>query len=115
MSLPSNSSRAPATSPPRQQDNTGRGTYHIIRSTPFTEQDWANASDTDAPADEWDEAEYERQMYEHLKQVYAGKLIMELRRLCKNSGLRVRGNKDELIDRLVAHDVRVMYGAGAGN
>ncbi|KAJ4317064.1 hypothetical protein N0V94_005139 [Neodidymelliopsis sp. IMI 364377] len=115
MSLHPYSFHTPATFPSRQQDNSRRGTYHIIRSAPFTEQDWASATDTDAPADEWDEAEYERQMYEHLTQVYAGKMIMELRRLCKNSGLRARGNKDELIDRLAAHDVRVMYGAGAGN
>lgn len=90
-----------------------RDTYQIIRSSPFTEQDWAEASDADAPADEWDEAEYDRQMRVHLIKVYEKTCLMDLRRICKGRKLRVRGNKDELVERLASDDVKKMYGGGA--
>lgn len=94
----------------REQDPTGRGTWHIIRSSPFTEQDWAEATQADAAADEWDEAEYARQMRVHLMKVYEGRLLMDLRRDCKQRGLRVRGNKAELVERLAEDDVQRIYG-----
>ncbi|KAF1929582.1 uncharacterized protein M421DRAFT_124449 [Didymella exigua CBS 183.55] len=87
-------------------------TYQIIRSQPFTEQDWAEASDYDAPADEWDDAEYDRQMHVHLMKMYAKTCLMDLRKVCKGRKLRVRGNKDELADRLASNDVSKMYGGG---
>ena len=84
-------------------------TYQIIRSSPFTAQDWAEATDADAPADEWDEAEYDRQMVVHLSEQYEHWMLMDLRRVCKGRKLRVRGNKDELVIRLAEDDVRKMY------
>ena len=86
------------------------GTYQIIRSSPITEQDWAEATDEDAPADEWDDAEYHRQMQWLLMKQYEKTCLMDLRRICKGRGLRVRGNKVELVERLATADVEEMYG-----
>ena len=97
--------RTPSTSP-------FNDTYQIIRSSPFTEQDWAEATDADAPADEWDDAEYHRQMRLHLMKQYEKDCLMDLRRICKGRGLRVRGNKNELVERLASADVERMYGGG---
>ena len=112
MSYSSNSFRTSSLSPHHGQDYTSHDTYQIIRSSPFTEQDWAEASDADAPADEWDDAEYNRQMCGHLQKQYQVIPLMELRRVCKGRKLRVRGNKDELVLRLAEDDVRKMYGRG---
>lgn len=89
-----------------------RTTYRTLRSLAFPPQDWASATDADAPADEWDDAEYTRQMFVHLQKQYERRLLMELRRECKRRKLRVRGNKNELVDRLAADDVRIMNGSG---
>jgi hypothetical protein len=105
MSLYSSDFHTPSTSPHHD-------TYQIIRSSPFTEHDWADASDADAPADEWDDAEYDRQMRVLLMKVYDKTCLMDLRRICKGRKLRVRGNKDELVERLARDDVRKMYGGG---
>lgn len=103
----SNSNNARTLSPPPYRD-----TYQIIRSSPFTEQDWAEASDTDAPADEWDEAEYAAQVRMHWMKMYEKTGLMGLRKMCKRRKLRVRGNKIELVERLASDDVRIMYGGG---
>jgi hypothetical protein len=87
-------------------------TYQIIRSSPFTEQDWAEVTDADAPTDEWDDAEYHRQMRVHLMMQYEKTCLMDLRKICKGRGLRVRGNKNELVERLASADVEKMYGGG---
>lgn len=104
MSSYSSGVRTPSASP-------FRNTYQIICSSPFTEKDWAEASDTDAPTDEWNDAEYDRQMYVHLVKVYARTNLMDLRKICKGRKLRVRGNKDELVERLASDDVTQMYGS----
>lgn len=96
--------------PYRESSYTAIGTYHVIRSSPYSERDWAEASDADAPADEWDEAEYNRQMRVVLTKNYEGKVLIELRRMCKRRKLKVRGNKDELAARLARDDVEKMYG-----
>jgi len=72
----------------------------------------AEASDTDAPADEWDEEEYDRQMRVMLMKQYEGKSLMDLRKICKARKLRIRGNKMELIERLARTDVQNMYHGG---
>lgn len=99
-------SRTPSTSP-------YNNTYQVIRSSPFTEHDWAGATDDDAPADEWDDAEYHRQMQVHSMKQYEKTCLMDLRRICKGHGLRVRGNKHELVERLASDDVEKIYGGSA--
>lgn len=79
---------------------------------PFTEQDWAEATDADAPADEWDDPEYQRQMQVHLMTQYEKTSLMDLRRICKGRKLRVRGNKNDLVERLASDDVKNMYSSG---
>lgn len=91
-------------------DYTKRGTHVIIPSVIFSEQDWTEATDTDAPADEWDEAEYNRQMRLHLTKVYGSKTLLYLRELLRNRGLKIRGNKDVVAARLAQDHVRRMYG-----
>jgi hypothetical protein len=103
MSLYSSDLRTPSTSPTI-------GTHQVIRSPPITEQEWAEATDEDAPADEWDDAEYQRQMQWLLMKQYEKTCLLDLRRICKGRGLRVRGNKSELVERLASVDVEVMYG-----
>lgn len=96
-----------------EQGYTGIGTYHVISSSPFTAQDLAEASDTDAPADEWGEEEYDRQMLVMLMKHYEEKTLMDLRKICKARKLRVRGNKVDLIERLARDDVQKMYHGGS--
>ena len=110
MSSSSSGLRTPSLFPHCEQGYTGQGTYRIIRSSPFSKQDWAEATDADLSADEWDEAEYSRQMCGHLQKQYQSRILMDLRRICKERKLRVRGNKDELVVRLAEDDVRRMYG-----
>lgn len=50
-------------------------------------------------------------MYVHLVKVYARTNLMDLRKICKGRKLRVRGNKDELVERLASDDVTQMYGS----
>ena len=46
----------------------------------------------------------------HLQKQYQSRILMDLRRICKERKLGVRGNKDELGVRLAEDDVRRMYG-----
>ncbi|KAF3005780.1 hypothetical protein E8E13_007363 [Curvularia kusanoi] len=108
----SNAARLPQFPVSDWQNN---GTYNVIPSLPlshFQNAPQPDLTDEDAEADEWDNAEYERQMQVHLEQQYGGYKVLELREISKGRGLRVRGCEDELVQRLAKDDVLRMYGGG---
>ncbi|KAJ4983852.1 hypothetical protein SVAN01_10656 [Stagonosporopsis vannaccii] len=98
----------------REQGNTSLGTDHIIHAPLFSKQDLADSPDTDASTDKWDEEEYDRQMRVILMDRYEKKILVEIRRICKARRLKVRGNKDELVERLAQDHVQKMYHGGGG-
>lgn len=97
--------------PSQNSDYMKRGIYHIIPSLP-SEKAGSEISDTDAEADGWDEAEYKRQTQVHFTELYKGQALMELRKMCKERNLRVRGNKSELAKRLARENVEIIFGWG---
>lgn len=70
-------------------------------------------SDTDAEADEWDDAEYARQMKASLMQVYSPMHRDLVREECKKRDLRIWGHKHVMVERIVNHDVEKAFAWGA--
>ena len=70
-------------------------------------------SDTDAEADEWDDAEYARQMKASLTQVYSPMHRDLIREECKKRDLRIWGHKQVMVERIVNHDVEKAFAWGA--
>ena len=76
--------------------------------------DQQDLSDADAEADEWDDAEYERQMRVTLTKVYSAKHTNEVRAECKKRDLRIWGHKHLLVERIVNYEIQKQFAWGAG-
>jgi lantibiotic modifying enzyme len=72
-----------------------------------------NLTDVDAEVDEWDDAEYERQMRVTWARFYSAKLQNEVRDECKKRELRIWGHKHLLVERIVNHDIQEYTAWGA--
>jgi hypothetical protein len=97
--------------PPR---DTGKQKVSDAEKQEVSDVDQQDLSDADAEADEWDDAEYERQMRVTLMKVYSAKHQNQVRDECKKRDLRIWGHKHLLVERIVNHDIQKQFAWGAG-
>lgn len=62
-------------------------------------------SPIDKDANSLDEAEENEQLRRHYQQQFKARTLMQLRQLCKQRQLKIRGSKDELVERLAENEI----------